>query len=137
MQNQNKINSANFCGLASFEKNIEPIQRATVIVCHARERRPREERQIHSQRKIGQHVCFYVLFKTQKQWQETCPPSLHVQTTEILMSNINTAEKKNEKNEKTEESKIKTVQNSALSFTDRLTVRPDWFLSLLLDLLLR
>ena len=46
MQNQNKINSANFCCLASFEKNIEPIQRATVIVYHARERRPREERQI-------------------------------------------------------------------------------------------
>ena len=44
---------------------------------------------------------------------------------------------KKKKNRKTEESKIKTVQNSALSFTDRLTVRPDWFLSLLLDLLLR
>ena len=70
MQNQNKVNSANFCGLASFslKKNIEPIQRATVIVYHARERRPREERQIHSKRKIGQRVCFYVLFKTQKQW---------------------------------------------------------------------
>ena len=139
MQNQNKINSANFCCLASFEKNIEPIQRATVIVYHARERRPRagEERQIHSQRKIGQHVCFYVLLKQKNNGQETCPPSLPAQTTEILMSNINTAEKKSEKNEKTEESKIKTVQNSALSFTDRLTVRPDWFLSLLLDLLLK
>lgn len=79
---------------------------------------------------------FMFSLKHKNNGQETCPPSLHVQTTEILMSNI-TAEKNNEKNEKTEESKIKTVQNSALSFTDRLTVRPDWFLSLLLDLLLR
>ena len=81
---------------------------------------------------------FMFSLKHKNNGRETCAPSLHAQTTEILMSNINTAQKKkNEKNEKTEESKIKTVQNSALSFTDRLTVRPDWFLSLLLDLLLR
>ena len=83
------------------------------------------------------HVVMFSL-KHKNNGQETRAPSLHAQTTEILMSNINTAQKKtNEKNEKTEESKIKTVQNSALSFTDRLTVRPDWFLSLLLDFLLR
>lgn len=82
------------------------------------------------------HVVMFSL-KHRNNGQETRAPSLHAQTTEILMSNINTAQKKNEKNEKTEESKIKTVQNSALSFTDRLTVRPDWFLSLLLDFLLR
>ena len=83
---------------------------------------------------------YVVLFslKHRNNGQETRAPSLHAQTTEILMSNINTAEKKKkQKNRKTEESKIKTVQNSALSFTDRLTIRPDWFLSLLLDLLLR
>ena len=87
---------------------------------------------------------YVVMFslKHRNNGQETRAPSLHAQTTEILMSNINTAQKKkknekNEKTEKTEESKIKTVQNSALSFTDRLTVRPDWFLSLLLDFLLR
>ena len=80
------------------------------------------------------HVVMFSL-KHRNNGQETRAPSLHAQTTEILMSNINTAEKKNRK---TEESKIKTVQNSALSFTDRLTVRPEyWFLSLLLDLLLR
>lgn len=78
---------------------------------------------------------FMFSLKHKNNGQETRAPSLHAQTTEILMSNIKTAEKK--KNEKTEESKIKTVQNSALSFTDRLPVRPDWFLSLLLDLLLR
>ena len=77
---------------------------------------------------------FMFSLKHKNNGQETCAPSLHAQTTEILMSNIKTAEKKNEK---TEESKIKTVQNSALSFTDRLPVRPDWLLSLLLDLLLR
>ena len=84
------------------------------------------------------HVVMFSL-KHRNNGQETRAPSLHAQTTEILMSKINTAQKKkNEKNEKTEESKIKTVQNSALSFTDRLTVRPEyWFLSLLLDLLLR
>lgn len=78
---------------------------------------------------------FMFSLKHKNNGQETRAPSLHVQTTEILMSNIKTADKK--KNEKTEESKIKTVQNSALSFTDRLPVRPDWLLSLLLDLLLR
>lgn len=77
--------------------------------------------------------------KRKNNGQETCATSLHARTTEILISNINTAEKikKRKKRKHSEESKIKTVQNSALSFTDRLTVRPDWFLSLLLDLLLR
>lgn len=74
--------------------------------------------------------------KRKNNGQETCATSLHARTTEILISNINTAEKI-KKRKHSEESKIKTVQNSALSFTDRLTVRPDWFLSLLLDLLLR
>ena len=125
-----------------FEKNIEPIQRATVIVYHARERRPREERQIHSKRKIGQHVCCYVLFKTQKQWtRDPCTFIARANDRNLDEQHQHSSKKKknekNEKTEKTEESKIKTVQNSALSFTDRLTVRPDWFLSLLLDFLLR
>ena len=130
MQNQNKVNSANFCGLASFslKKNIEPIQRATVTresVGHAR-----KGRYIPKGKLVNVYVFMFSL-KHKNNGQETRAPSLHAQTTEILMSNINTAQKK------TEESKIKTVQNSALSFTDRLTVRPDWFLSLLLDFLLR
>ena len=67
MQNQIKVNSANFCGLAGF--SLKKKHKTTASIVHqARERRPREERQIHSKRKIGQHVRFYVLFKTQKQW---------------------------------------------------------------------
>ena len=52
------------------------------------------------------HVVMFSL-KHRNNGQETRAPSLHAQTTEILMSNINTAEKK-KTNKKTE--KLKRVK---------------------------
>ena len=49
---------------------------------------------------------FMFSLKHKNNGRETCAPSLHAQTTEILMSNINTAEKK--KTKKTE--KLKRVK---------------------------
>ena len=106
MQNQNKVNSANFCGLASFslKKNIEPIRRATVTresVGHAR-----KGRYIPKGKLDNMYVVMFSL-KHRNNGQETRAPSLHAQTTEILMSNINTAQKK-KKTKKTK--KLKRVK---------------------------
>ena len=106
MQNQNKVNSANFCGLASFSlkktlnqfnaRQLSSITRDSVG--HARNGR------YIPKGKLDNMYVFMFSLKHKNNGRETCAPSLHVQTTEILMSNINTAGKK--KNEKTEESKI-------------------------------
>ena len=103
----NKVNSANFCGLASFSlkktlnqfnaRQLSSITRESVG--HAR-----KGRYIPKGKLVNVYVFMFSL-KHKNNGQETRAPSLQVQTTEILMSNINTAGKK-KKNEKTEESKI-------------------------------
>ena len=104
----NKVNSANFCGLASFSlkktlnqfnaRQLSSITRESVG--HARKGR------YIPKGKLDDMYVFMFSLKHKNNGRETCAPSLHAQTTEILMSNINTAEKK--KTKKTE--KLKRVK---------------------------